>query len=136
MDAKHLAKIPGIVAGVVLVFLGVAGTAQQSSINPAATTKQESSQKQPCQPPKPKSTPDPLPPASWEGKGPKTALTILRVTVDKKGKVHNPVVVRSGGKDVDKQATDAVSGWRFTPAKCGSEPLETQINIEVNISLR
>jgi TonB family protein len=56
--------------------------------------------------------------------------------VDKKGKVHDPVVIRSGGNDVDKQAADTVRRWRFTPATCGTEPIETKVRVEVRINLR
>ena len=120
----------------VILSMGGATVAQESNTEAGAPAKQVSVQKPPCKPPKPTFTPDPLPPASWEGKGPKTAITGFDLIVDKKGKVHDPVVIRSGGNDVDKQATDSVRQWRFTPATCGTEPIETKVHVEVRISLR
>ena len=119
----------------VIVTMGGA-VAQESNSQPAPPAKQESVQKPPCKPPKSTFAPDPLPPPSWEGKGPKTAITMVDLVVDKKGKVHDPVVIRSGGDDVDKQAIDSVRRWRFTPATCGTEPIETKVRVEVRISLR
>jgi TonB family protein len=81
-------------------------------------------------------SPDPHPPQSWAGQGPKNAETRLEISIDKKGKVHDPVVIKSGGSDVDKEAIDAVRSWRFTPAKCGKNPIESKTNVVVRISLR
>jgi len=120
----------------VIVSMGSACVGQQSNTEAAPPAKQESGQKPPCKPPKPTFTPDPLPPASWERKGPKTAMTIFDLMVDRKGKVHDPVVIRSGGDDVDKQALDSVRRWRFIPATCGKEPIEAKARVEVRISLR
>jgi TonB family protein len=58
------------------------------------------------------------------------------VTVDKKGRVKKPVVVQSGGNDVDEQAIEAVRRWRFAPAICGTDQAETKIHVEVNIHLQ
>jgi TonB family protein len=80
--------------------------------------------------------PEPSPPASWERKGPKSAVTRLSVTVDKKGKVHDPLVIQSGGADVDKKAIEAVRTWRFKPARCGTAPIETKVQVNVTIGLQ
>ncbi len=120
---------------VVIVSVGSASVAQQSNAEPPPA-KQESAQKSPCKSPNPTFTPDPLPPASWEGKGPKTAVTIFDLLVDRKGKVHDPVVIQSGGDDVDKQALDSVRRWRFTPATCGTDPIEAKVRVRVTTSLR
>jgi TonB family protein len=61
---------------------------------------------------------------------------VLDIVVDKKGKVHDPMVIHSGGNDVDKQAIDSVRQWRFMPSTCGTEPVETKISVEVTVSLR
>ncbi len=110
--------------------------AQNSSDQPSTPPKQASPQKPPCKPPKVVSNPPASPPDSWAGRGPKSALTRLELTVDKKGRVKNPVVVQSGGKDVDKQAMEAVQRWRFTPAVCGTDPIETKIQVEIDIHLQ
>ena len=92
--------------------------------------------KPPCDRPKAIYTPDALPPDSWVGKAPKSAVTHLDITIDKKGKVHDPVVIESGGPDVDKAAIEAVRRWRFTAAKCGEDAIETKIHVVVRITLR
>jgi TonB family protein len=127
--------LQALVCGVI-VSVGSTSVAQQSNTEAAPTAKQESAQKPPCKSPKPTFTPDPLPPASWEGKGLRTAITILDLLVDRKGKVHDPVVVRSAGDDVDKQALDSVRRWRFTPATCGTDSIEAKVRVQVTISLR
>jgi TonB family protein len=90
----------------------------------------------PCSKPSLIYSPDPPPPQSWAGQGPKSAETHLEINIDKKGKVHDPIVIKSGGSDVDKEAINAVRSWRFTPAKCGKNPIETKTNVVLRISLR
>ncbi len=109
--------------------------ALSSSNQPSTPPKQESSQKTPCKAPKVVFNPPPSPPDSWLGKGPKSATTRLELTVDKRGKVKNPTVIQSGGKDVDRQAMEAVRQWRFTPAMCG-DPMEVKIQVNVDIRLQ
>jgi TonB family protein len=96
----------------------------------------DNAQKTPCNPPKAVSTPDPLPPDSWVGKAPKSASTQLELVVDKKGRIHDARVIRSGGSDVDKAAIEGVRQWRFKPATCGNDPIESRIQISVTITLR
>ena len=61
-------------------------------------------------------------------------MTLVALTVDEKGSVKNPVVVRSGGKDVDEKAMEAVRQWRFSPATCGKDPIEVKIQVEVEVA--
>ena len=63
-------------------------------------------------------------------------MTRLELTVDKKGRVKNLTVVQSSGKDVDRQAMEAVRQWRFTPAMCDADPIEVKIQVEVVIHLQ
>jgi TonB family protein len=123
------------------VLLGVScsAIAQNSNDQSATPPKQESPQKPPCKQrklPKVVFNPPASPPDSWVGKGPKSAMTRLELTVDKKGRVKNLAVVQSGGKDVDRQAMEAVRQWRFTPAMCDTEPIEVKIQVEVDIHLQ
>ena len=120
----------------VIMSTGCVAVAQESNAEAVPPAKQEPARKEPCKPPKATFTPDPSPPASWERKGPKAATTVLQIVVDKKGKVHDLVVIHSGGNDADKQVIDSVRQWRFTPATCGTDPIETKINVEVRLSLR
>jgi periplasmic protein TonB len=119
-----------------LLGAGCCAIAQNSNYQFAPPPKQESPQKPPCKPPKVVFNPPASPPDSWLGKGPKSGMTRLELTVDKKGRVKNPAVVQSGGKDVDKGAMEAVRQWRFTPAMCGTDPIEAKIQVEVDIHLQ
>ncbi len=96
----------------------------------------EPQSKTPCKPPKPVFTPAADPPGSWVGKAPKRGESQLEITVDKKGNVHDPVVIQSGGRDVDNAAIEAVRRWRFTPAMCGKDSKETKVRVVVTINLR
>jgi TonB family protein len=123
------------------VLLGASCSAIAQNSNDPSTTppEQESPQKPPCKQrklPKVVFNPPASPPDSWVGKGPKSAMTRLELTVDKKGRVKNLAVVQSSGKDVDRQAMEAVRQWRFTPAMCDTDPFEVKIQVEVEISLR
>ena len=94
--------------------------------------------KPPCKqqtPPKITFAANPSPPSSWMGKGPRQAKTVIEITVDTNGKVHDPRVVTSGGDDADKSALEAVQKWRFDPAKCGEAAVEAKIKVSVTIRL-
>lgn len=119
------------------VLLGVwcSAIAQTSSDQSASPARQESPQKPPCKPPKVVYNPPASPPASWAGGGPKSATTLIEFTVDKKGRVQNPAVVQSGGKDVDRQAIEAIRQWKFTAAMCGTNPIEAKIQVQMDIQL-
>jgi TonB family protein len=120
----------------IIIFAVVLGAscvavAQGSNNGAGPPAKSESQNKSNCEPPKAIFSPSPLPPASWQGTGPKSAVTQLELMVDKKGKVHDPRVIQSGGDDVDKQAIEAVRSWRFKRAECRSDPLKIQINVTI-----
>ena len=58
-------------------------------------------------------------------------MTKLSITIDKNGNARDPVVIESGGPDVDKYVIEAVLKWKFTPKKCGKDrdPVETNVQI-------
>ena len=59
---------------------------------------------------------------------------IVKIIVDRKGRPREPLIVRSGGDDLDKSAVEAVRHYRFKPATDKGQPVPVQINIEVNFS--
>jgi TonB family protein len=120
---------------VILLFICCAAVGQDPNTEAAPPTKQDTPQKPSCELPRVVYKIPASPPASWGRKGPKSATTRLALTVDKKGGVKNPAVVQSGGKDVDREAMEAVRQWRFTPASCGGKPFEAQILVDVTIHL-
>lgn len=87
-------------------------------------------------PPKATFTPAASPPDQWIGKGKRKATTLIELTVNKKGKVRDPRVIESGGHDADESALSAVRNWKFTPSKCGKEPIEARIRVSITTELR
>lgn len=55
---------------------------------------------------------------------------VLRVDVDASGAPANVTVIeRSGSRDLDRAAREAVSRWRFTPASSNGQPVPGSIEI-------
>ena len=61
---------------------------------------------------------------------------VLEAIIQKDGSVEIARVVRSIGFGLDEKAIEAVSQWRFEPAKLNGEPVSVALNIEVNFNLR
>lgn len=59
----------------------------------------------------------------------------LLVTIGTDGRARNLAVVRSVGMGLDQKAIDAVSTWRFEPAKKDGRPVAVQMSIIVNFHL-
>jgi TonB family protein len=55
--------------------------------------------------------------------------------VDKTGRARDIRIVRPLGAGLDQKAVEAVSGWRFDPARKGGEPVEVEIVVEVDFHL-
>lgn len=75
----------------------------------------------------------PTPPSSW--RAPQRASVGLDLVIDTKGNVKEAVIVSSGGKDADEAVLAAVRKWTYSPAMCGSKPVETTIHIKINLQL-
>jgi TonB family protein len=82
--------------------------------------------------PKPIFTPGPTLPRRENPAHP----VVLRVVVGKDGKPRDMSVVRSIDKAFDGAAMDAVRRWKFEPAKCGAEPMEATINVQVEFRVQ
>lgn len=55
---------------------------------------------------------------------------VVRVDVDATGYANNITVIqRSGSRDLDRAATDAVRRWRFTPALSNGQPVPGSIEV-------
>ena len=61
---------------------------------------------------------------------------VLEAIIQKDGSVEIARVVRSLGFGLDEKAIEALSQWRFEPAKLNGEPVSVALNIEVNFNLR
>lgn len=82
-------------------------------------------------PPRPLITPGPFPPKPQNPDHP----VVLKVLVGKNGKPRDISVVRSIDKDFDDAARGAVRWWKFEPASCDGEPIETEITVEVEFNI-
>jgi protein TonB len=59
-----------------------------------------------------------------------TGTVVVRVDVDATGYPNNATVIqRSGSRDLDRAATDAVRRWRFTPAQSNGQPVPGSIEV-------
>jgi len=62
-------------------------------------------------------------------------IVLLWIVVDEAGKVTQVKVVRCVGGGLDEKAVDAVSRWRFDPARKAGKPVAVQLNVEVSFNL-
>jgi TonB family protein len=60
---------------------------------------------------------------------------VLSISVDKTGQIRNVRIVRPLGMGLDQKAVEAVSTWQFRPATKDGEPIDMQINVEVDFHL-
>lgn len=57
-------------------------------------------------------------------------LETFLVTVGVDGVPRGLTIIRSVGKDFDKSSADALKVWRFRPATCDGDPMESTIKVE------
>ena len=62
-------------------------------------------------------------------------VVILSLTVTADGTTRDIKIVRGLGYGLDEKAVEAVSRWKFTPALKDGEPIEKDVNVEVNFRL-
>jgi len=85
-------------------------------------------------PPRPIHTPDPE--YSEEARRAHFQGTcVLWLIVDPDGHTRNIRVARTLGKGLDEKAIEAVSKWRFEPARKDGQPVAVQVNVEVSFRL-
>ncbi|HDS1037368.1 TPA: energy transducer TonB [Stenotrophomonas maltophilia] len=74
-------------------------------------------------------SPPPSYPAAALRRG-ESGSVVVRVDVDATGYANNITVIqRSGSRDLDRAATDAVRRWRFTPAHSNGQPVPGSIEV-------
>lgn len=78
-------------------------------------------------PPKQVYAPEPTPPPHFTGSN----MVTVSIDVGIDGATHNPKVISAPNHDYDEAAQEAVRKWRFNPASCDGEPVETKIAIEI-----
>ena len=58
--------------------------------------------------------------------------TAVEITIDKQGKVQDPIVKQSSGnEELDKAAVQAVSAWAFEPATLDGKPVAVYYTITI-----
>jgi TonB family protein len=78
-------------------------------------------------PPKQVYAPGPTPPRHFSG----STMVMMSINVGIDGTPRNLKVTSAPNHDYDEAAQEAVRKWRFTPATCDGEPMETQIALEI-----
>ena len=76
-------------------------------------------------PPKPVYAPDPTPPRHFSG----STMVMMSIAVGIDGTPRNLKVTSAQNLEYDEEAQKAVRKWRFTPAICDGEPVETQMMV-------
>jgi TonB family protein len=80
-----------------------------------------SGSKKNCAPPRVTYSPEPAP-AHYPKKD--SAVAVLNILVDEKGRVSDSkLVTSSGSDDFDRDALSTVQNWRFKPANCDGKAI-------------
>ena len=61
---------------------------------------------------------------------------VLEIVVRRDGTVGEVKVLQGLGAGLDKRATDAVRGWRFSPARRFGTPVDVVVEVAVEFKLR
>ncbi len=84
----------------------------------------------------PKAVSAPNPPFSEEARSAKyQGTTLLAIAVGKTGQVRRIRIVRPLGMGLDQKAVEAVSTWQFRPATKDGEPIDVEVQVEVDFHL-
>jgi protein TonB len=86
------------------------------------------------EPPVPVRMVAPEPPASFSRSG-ATGLVTVTFTVDDKGNVQDPSVVKSSHHELDESALAAIKKWRFKPAKKDGVPVAIKVTIPIKFEV-
>jgi TonB family protein len=57
---------------------------------------------------------------------------VISLVVGTDGKAHNLKVVSAPNHDYDEAALKMLQGFRFKPATCDGEPMETKLAVETD----
>lgn len=82
----------------------------------------------PVTPPQATYSPDP----GYPNRHNENLTVVLWMIISVDGKPQDVRVARSGGRDFDQLAVDAVRQWKFKPSTCDGAPAPVQINVEVS----
>lgn len=85
--------------------------------------------------PIPIKNPDPLYPQS-AAENRLSGKTIVSMTVLADGSVDDIQLINSAGHSMDDATLQTLRSWKFKPAMCGTDPVVSDISVEVNFRLR
>lgn len=63
-----------------------------------------------------------------------SGVVVVRVVVDERGNVTNPVVEKSTNEAFNESAINAVAKWRFKPATQGGKPVSAKVAVPIKFS--
>jgi TonB family protein len=75
---------------------------------------------------------DPSPPNTTRGRN----VVLMSLLVGTDGKPHGLRVTSTPNRDFDRAALESARQWRFKPATCDGEPVETEIALEMDFNLQ
>jgi hypothetical protein len=70
------------------------------------------------------------------GNGGQNVDVIFYGTIGIDGKIHDPMINRSGRDDLNEAAIRIFSAWTFTPAQCNGKPVEVPADITLHFQNR
>jgi protein TonB len=87
------------------------------------------------EPPMPTKTVAPVYPAALKADG-ITGMVTMSITVDEQGNVKDAAVKKSSRPEFEQPAIDAVSRWKFAPAKKEGKPVAVQVVVPVKFQMK
>ena len=70
------------------------------------------------------------------GTGNHNVDVMLHGTIGPNGRIHDPMINRSGRDDLNDEALKVFSSWTFTPAVCNGQPIEIPADITLHFRNR
>lgn len=70
------------------------------------------------------------------GNGTQNVDVTLHGTIGPDGRIHDPMINRSGRDDLNAEALKIFSSWTFTPASCNGKPVEIPTDITLHFQNR
>jgi TonB family protein len=70
------------------------------------------------------------------GNGTQNVDVMLHGTIGPDGRIHDPIINRSGRDDLNAEALKIFSSWTFTPASCNGKPFEVPADITLHFQNR
>jgi TonB family protein len=63
-------------------------------------------------------------------------MVVVQTTVDERGRIVNPVIVRHSEPEFEAAALEALRQWEYAPATLQDKPVPVMIKIAINFSAK